>query len=77
MEMAITMILLVLREVYRRYLVDYLLGTVVLSLFCGAIAAFSGGAFWHATLYAGGACIVIGIVASLIVGVSSVFSKGW
>jgi hypothetical protein len=66
-----------IRAVCSRYFVSFLIGTVVLSLFCGTVAAFSGGAFWHAILYAGAACLVIGIVASLIVSVSSVFSKGW
>jgi hypothetical protein len=78
MEFAIRLVLLVFTDVFRKSVIPFIMVTVLLSLFCGAIATFSGGAFWRATGYSAGACLIIGLVIAGVVSISAVFSRrGW
>jgi hypothetical protein len=63
MEYLIKLLLLVITEICRRYLLIFLIGAVVVSLAVGGIAAVAGGAFWVAVKVTLAVCAVVGVIA--------------
>jgi len=66
MEYLLGLIFLVVREIFRRYLVIFVIGTIVVSLAIGGISVYAGGAFWLAAKFAGYACLALGVLAVII-----------
>jgi hypothetical protein len=74
MEYLIGLIFLVVREIFRRYFVWFIIGTIVLTLVVGAIAVAAGGAFWMAAKFTLIGCLAIGLIAGIIATMSA-FSR--
>jgi hypothetical protein len=74
--MAITMLLLVFGDVFKRYIIPVVLITAFISLLSGLVAALAGGHFYPASLYAAIICGVIALIISLVVTFLVVFGRG-
>jgi hypothetical protein len=72
MEFAIRLFISVAGAVCRRYLLPFILVTIVLTLGAGGIAALSGGAFMLGAKYALEACLGIGGLAAIVTAISAI-----
>ncbi|MDR3613711.1 MAG: hypothetical protein P4L53_09090 [Candidatus Obscuribacterales bacterium] len=71
MEFVIGLVWLLVKELCRRYLLIFIIGTIVVCLAIGGIAAVAGGAFWVAAKVTLIVCVIIGLIAGVITVVSA------
>jgi hypothetical protein len=75
MEITLRLFLLLFVAVVSRFIFVLSAAVIFCSLFCGLVAALSGGSFWYATLYAFIACVSPGILAAVVAGGLAIYAR--
>jgi hypothetical protein len=76
MEFAFGLVWMLVKALCQRYLLIFVIGTIVLSLAIGGIAVVAGGAFWVAVKAALIVCAVVGLIAGIIA-ITSALKRPW
>ncbi len=72
MEYAISLFFIVVASIFKKLFVPVLIGTVVLTLAGGSVAALAGGAFKLGAIYTLVGCAVIAVVAAVVAAISAI-----